>query len=256
MRESTYEFHKMKDKAASDRARQERMAKPNQYNRHERYLADFRANQLANAEHQRKMELQKLQNLGQTDVANITGLAGTEQQRLRNVGMKDVAGMEQAGQTKRLGMQADIAKQQNLFNQYKDLRSLEQNINAPTGYSYIPGWQEYQTNLMNTTERATSKYTPITRSNGTIDYFDQSGNLAYSDKPKQTTPNVPGSTLPSYGGQSPLTRSSNENQTQTRKETFESIYGTNPTLKDIWTENERRKKQKDAERKKLWTVPY
>lgn len=213
--------------------------------------------------HERALELQKLKNIGATDTAKITGESYAEQQRLRNIGQKDITGMEQAGQTERTELQAaiereqtNILRDQNLFNQYKDLRSLEQNINAPIGYSYIPGWQEYQANLMNTTERATSKYTPITRSDGTVDYFDPSGNLAYSDKPKQTTPNVPGSTLPSYGGQSPLTRSSNENQTQTRKETFESIYGTNPTLKDIWTENERRKKQKDAERKKLWTVPY
>ena len=41
-----------------------------------------------------------------------------------------------------------------------------------------------------------------------------------------------------------------------QKETFESVYGQRPTLKSIWAEDERRKKERDAKRKSQWTVPY
>lgn len=166
---------------------------------------------------EQERKLQELKNKGLIDVANITGSAGTEQQRLRNIGLSDVANIDQSSQTERTNILADIDKQKNLFNQYKALRELEQNINAPARYSYIPGWQEYQKTALGQTNTGTStgnkKYDSVTRSDGTVEYYDKAGNLAYSDKPKQTTPNVPGSTLQSYGEQSVWPRSENNTAT-------------------------------------------
>ena len=204
-----------------------------------------------------ELKLQNLKNTGQVDVARTNGEGYAEQQRLRNIGQRDVTGMEQAGLADRARMADALGREKLIGEQYMNLRELEQNPMTPAGYSYIPGFQEYkQSQLGQTNSGGASrrrKYNSVTRDNGAVEYYNQEGNLAYTDEPVRTTPNVPGSALQSVGGQSPLKRPATSDG---QKETNESIYGSRPTLKDIWAENKRRKKERDKRRKSQWTVPY
>jgi len=232
-------------------------------NRYRMYMEDFRANQLADAENKRKLEEQKLKNIGAVDVARTTGEGYAERQRLENIGRRDVAGMEQRGLTDRTNITERLAREKAADDRFKMLSELEGTVNMGRKEP-IDIWQTYggyqESPMARLGQDGQRKYNPMEvydKSGKNLlrtDYFDSTGNIAYSEPVKTTTPNVIGSALPGAGGQSPLSKPSTEITNQ--KETFESIYGSKPTLKDIWAENERRKKQKEAERKKLWSVPY
>lgn len=88
MRVSTYEFHRMKDKTARDKAWQERLDRDP---RSDAYRYNVR---MADLENQRKIALQEAKNKGLLDVENR-----------RQTGMTGRTGLEQAGATKRIGME-------------------------------------------------------------------------------------------------------------------------------------------------------
>lgn len=54
----------------------------------------------------------------------------------------------------------------------------------------------------------------------------------------------------------PETQTYSNVPTRSNKQTFESIYGNKPTLRDIWAKDEELKNQREAARKSNWTVPY
>ena len=153
-----------------------------------------------------ELALQNLKNTGQVDVARTTGEGYAEQQRLRNIGQRDVTGMTQTGLTDRAKMTDALGREKLIGDQYLGLRELEQNPLTPAGYSYIPGFQEYRQSQLGQTSTGERKYNSVTRDDGNVEYYDREGKLAYTDRPVRTTPNVPGSTLQSVGGQSPLPR--------------------------------------------------
>ena len=248
----------------------------NPANRYRMSMEEDTVNRMADAENKRKMALQQLQESG-----------ATERQKLVNTGNLGVAKLSDIGETTRRGMtEQGFLNRLGAENKYTFQRDRETALRENMNYWTRPqfdntGMQtkgpvdpslaskyalsmEDAINSYNNTPEASGgrKYDNITRKDGSVEYYDNEGKLAYIDKPKVTTPNVPGSTIQNISNtQSPLPRKGMIDETinkpmDKQKETFESVYGQRPTLKSIWAEDERRKKERDAKRKSQWTVPY
>src|SRR6056297_734612 len=107
MRQSTMEFNRAKNRAARDRAWQERLDRDP---RSDAYQYKVR---MEDMENQREIALQQAKNKGLIDVANRNQLGATNRERMSQMGQTGRTGLEQAGMTGRLGNQQDFTTEQN-----------------------------------------------------------------------------------------------------------------------------------------------
>ena len=101
------EFNRAKNRAARDRAWQERLDRDP---RSDAYQYKVRMEDMAN---QREIALQQTRNKGLVDVANRNQLGATNRERMSQMGQTGRTGLEQAGMTGRLGNQQDFTTEQN-----------------------------------------------------------------------------------------------------------------------------------------------
>src|SRR6056297_773809 len=107
MRQSTMEFNRAKNRAARDRAWQERLDRDP---RSDAYQYKVR---MEDMENQREIALQQAKNKGLIDVANRNQLGATNRERMSQMGQTGRTGLEQAGMTGRLENQQDFTTEQN-----------------------------------------------------------------------------------------------------------------------------------------------
>lgn len=179
-----------------------------------------------------------------------------ELQKLKNQNELDVAAIRNIPENTKL----EFIKSQEPFRQYSILQELENNaasqgIQGPdtTGM----GLRQYQKMLSDPTYAAIEDSIKRKLSSGInikdINFTENELTHLRANMPgiipekqtvispeKQTVTNV----IPTL-------------KTQPRnRQTFESIYGESPILKDIWEKDEELKRQREKERKLQWTVPY
>lgn len=221
-------------------------------------------------------EQQRLRNIGMRDVTgmeqagqtariNLSNLGAVNLQKLKGSQAYDIANM----QTREEARQADLAnklgidklnflKSQEPFRQYTTLQELENKAAESGILKQQPldmGYREYQRKLANPemafTEDSIRKKlasgmdpTKINFNDSEISFLRNNMPGIIPEKPKQINDQV------TYDV------NTNTYTNVPTRETNESLYGSNPSLKDIWAIDEARKRQKEVERKKQWTVPY
>ena len=148
----------------------------NPMNQYAAKLEEDRENRLLNEKSKRNLEKQKLENLGDTDVARITGEAGIEQQGLQNLGNADTRRMQETGATKRLGMANNLIREERPFKQFKDLSTLGQS-EFGQNTDYIENYRNFKNDPdFNTASQAATDQNADSKYQ-TVDKYDNAGNL-------------------------------------------------------------------------------
>ena len=206
------DMHNRRDQFRSDQAWRERTQNdPTSPGNWHRLATEEKIKKRALDEvNQRKLGEQKLKNLGQTDVARITGEAGIERQELQNLGNLDTRRMSEAGATERTGMANNLEREKRPFNRFTKLAELNQNP-AGMGTDYVENWRNFQKDpdlnnigQASIDQNTSSKYQPVKKYDNAgnligVNYYNKSdGSFAYFDSGEEPEKKeeVPGKPAP------------------------------------------------------------